>query len=87
MTLDEIEDKLSDNPISYGSVPASTIAELQGYVTVALEMDKATQDYYYQIRVDDLVGSKMPTQVLDDLRADGWAFNPEHDAIRLFLKS
>lgn len=87
MTRDEIEEKLGDNAISYGSVAASTIAELQAWVTVTLEMDKETQDYFYQIRVDELVGSIMPTHVIDELRDEGWAFNPEHDAIQLFLKS
>lgn len=87
MTKDELEEKLGDNKLSYGVVPIDVLVELSKNVRVNLELDSKNLDYFYRISVDELVASGTPTDVLDELREEGWAFDSFKEYIELYLKS
>ena len=87
MTKDELEEKLGDNKLSYGVVPIDVLVELSKNVRINLELDSKNLDYLYRISVDELVASGTPTDVLDELREEGWAFDSSKEHIELYLKS
>jgi len=86
MTLKEyIEDKLSGMEISYSKPSSDFIMEVMQYGTVSLMMDSKTQDYFYQISIDELEGSNAPEALIDDFADGGWSLDEEHKHIIIFL--
>ena len=55
------------------------------YVNVDLKMDKRSLDYYYEIDVDSLLKSQMPSNDLDDLKEEGWSFSEDRKKIILYI--
>jgi hypothetical protein len=87
MSLDELKSALDDNTLSYGSISASALANIMKFVDVELQMDKHTFDYYYEMNVDELLNSKMPTGELETLKKQGWGFNNDKKSLILYLKN
>lgn len=87
MTREEVEEKLGENKLIYGSVPVGLLVGLSEMVNVSLEMDSKTQDYFYRIGVDELIGSGASDELLDELRDGGWALDSSKENIELYLKA
>ena len=65
MSLEELKNALDGNTLSTSSVSASALANIMKFVNVELLMDIHTFDYYYEMNVDELLKSKMPTEELE----------------------
>ena len=87
MTREEVEEKLGENKLVYGSVPVGLLVGLSKLVNVNLEMDSQTKDYFYRISVDELTRSGAPADLLDELRDGGWALDSSKENIELYLKA
>lgn len=80
-----MDDAIGNNKVIKGAISAAKLMNLGLYVTVNLEMDYGTLDYYYSINVDDLLNSEMPITDLEDLKEQGWAYDETRDNIIIFL--
>lgn len=87
MSLDELKNSLDGNTLSFYSVSFSALANIMKFVDVKLLMDKHTFDYYYEINVDDLLKSNLPTEELETLKNQGWAFSENNKSLILYLKN
>ena len=87
MTLKDIEDTIGKNTLSYSKISASDLVSIMEYVKVKLLMDRECFDYYYEIETDELLSSKMPTELLSVLQDLGWAFNSDKSKILSYLKN
>lgn len=87
MSLEELKNALDENTLSYGSISASALANIMKFVYVRLQMDKNTFDYYYEMNVNELLKSKMPTEELETLKNQGWSFNSDKKSLILYLKN
>lgn len=87
MTLKDVEDILGENKLSYAKITMSDIANIMEYVKVDLLIDKECLDCYYEIDVNELISSNMPTYILDDLNSLGWSFNSDKSKLLIYLKN
>lgn len=87
MTLKEIEDIIGANTLSYSKVTSSDLANIMQFVNVSLMIDKSCLDYYYEIDVDELKSSSMPSDELSTLRDLGWSFNSDKSKLLIYLKN
>lgn len=86
MNLKEyIEDKLSNNSVSYAKPDAESIMDIITYADVLTDMDMKTQDYFYKISIEELVSNNAPEELIDDLSDAGWSLDEEHKYIIIFL--
>lgn len=87
MTLDKLKETLKDNKASYSSIETKDLYNIFGFVTVNLQMDNKTLDYYYEINVNELLDSDMPDEELETMRKQGWAFSDNEKYLVLYLKN
>lgn len=87
MTLDKLKETLKDNKASYSSIETKDLYNIFGFVTVNLQMDNKTLDYYYEINVNELLDSDMPNEELETMRKQGWAFSDNEKYLVLYLKN
>jgi hypothetical protein len=85
MTRIELEEALGDNNIISTSIKATELSSIMEYVKVDLQLDKRSLDYFYEIDVNELLSSKMPSNDLEDLKEEGWSLNKEKTKLILFL--
>jgi len=87
MTLDKLKETLKDNKASYSSIETKDLYNIFGFVTVNLQMDNKTLDYYYEINVNELLDSDIPNEELETMRKQGWAFSDNGKYLVLYLKN
>lgn len=87
MSLEELKSALGDNTLSTSSVSASALVNIMKFVDVELLMDKHTFDYYYEIKVDELLKSKFPKEELETLKSQGWSFSQDNKKLILYLNN
>lgn len=87
MTLKDVEDILGENKLSYAKITMSDVANIMEHVKVSLLIDKECLDCYYEIDVNELISSDMPTYALDDLKNLGWSFNSDKSKLLIYLKN
>ena len=85
MNKEELEKEIGSNTLSAANIQATTLANIGKFVKVSLLMDKDSLDYYYEIDVDELLSSKMPTMELGMLKKGGWSFSKDKKKIIVFL--
>ena len=84
MTLEELTNAIGENKVGFKKIGAAELSNIMDYVGVSLEMDRQSFDYYYNIKVDELLESDMPINDLDDLKEEGWAFDETRQNIVIF---
>ena len=87
MTKEEFKSAIENNDVIARHMTTAEVAKMTPYVHVNLDIDSATLDYYYSIRMEELLDSDIPDDVLDELKDQGLAFDEKRDNIIIFLKS
>jgi hypothetical protein len=50
-------------------------------------MDRHTFDYYYEMKVDELLKSEFPKEELETLKNQGWSFSDNNKNLILYLNN
>jgi hypothetical protein len=50
-------------------------------------MDRRTFDYYYEMKVDELLKSEFPKEELETLKNQGWSFSDGNKNLILYLNN
>ena len=87
VSLDELKGILGDNKVSYSSIGLTSLANISRFVNVRLQMDNKSLDYYYEMDVDELLKSHMPSDELEVLKEQGWSFSDDNKMLILYLKN
>jgi len=87
MSLDELKSALDGNTLSTSSVSASALVNIMKFVDVELLMDRHTFDYYYEMKVDELLKSEFPKEELETLKKQGWSFSDDNKNLILYLNN
>ncbi len=85
MSKDEIMEALEGNEIAYRKIGSEEISNIMAYVPILLKIDEKTQDYFYQIDIEDLMESDMPTDDLADLKEEGWSLDDSERFLILYI--
>lgn len=85
MTREELEKIIGDGQPNIGKTPLTTLANIGKFVNVVLRMDRHSLDYYYSIKVDELLASEMPAELFSDFKKDGWAFSEDKSELIKYL--
>ena len=85
MSKDEIMEALEGNEIAYRKIGSEEISNIMAYVPILLKIDEKTQDYFYQIDIEDLMESDMPTDDLADLKEEGWSIDDSESFLILYI--
>lgn len=73
MTSAEVKELFKDNKKSDSKkISAAALANITKFATVNLRMDNKTLDYYYEVSIDELVGSPMPKVEYEAMNEQGW---------------
>jgi hypothetical protein len=74
MTKNELIELLKDNNLNEKHhISAAALANIIKFANVSLQMDSDTLDYYYEVNIDELVGSEMPEEEYKVMKDQGWA--------------
>ena len=74
MTKNELIELLKDNNLNEKHhISAAALANIIKFANVSLQMDSDTLDYYYEVKIDELVGSEMPEEEYNVMKDQGWA--------------
>ena len=74
MTKNELIELLKDNNLNEKHyISAAALANIIKFANVSLQMDSDTLDYYYEVNIDELVGSEMPEEEYKVMKEQGWA--------------
>ncbi len=87
VSLDELKDILGDNKVSYSSIKLTSLANISRFVNVRLQMDNKSLDYYYEMNVDELLKSHIPSDELEVMKEQGWSFSNDNKFLILYLKN
>jgi hypothetical protein len=69
----EVKELFKDNKKSDSKkISAAALANITKFATVNLRMDNKTLDYYYEVSIDELVGSPMPKAEYEVMNEQGW---------------
>ena len=85
MSKDEIMEALEGNEIAYRKIGSEEISNIMAYVPILLKIDEKTQDYFYQIDIEDLMESDMPIDDLADLKEEGWSIDDSERFLILYI--
>ena len=85
MRKEELYASLNGNKFKVSNLKSSELANIMRYVKAELKLDEHSFDYYYEIDVNELVNSQMPSNDFEDLKNEGWFFNETKEKIILFL--
>lgn len=73
MTKNELIELLKDNKSNERHpISAAALANIIKFANVSLQMDSDTLDYYYEVNIDELVGSEMPEEEYKVMKDQGW---------------
>ena len=73
MTKNELIELLKDNKSDERHhISAAALANIVKFANVSLQMDSDTLDYYYEVNIDELVGSEMPEEEYKVMKDQGW---------------
>lgn len=74
MTKNELIELLKDNKSNERHhISAAALASIIKFANVSLEMDSDTLDYYYEVDIDELIGSEMPEEEYKVMKDQGWS--------------
>ena len=82
MTKDEIKDLVLNSKQTNTFMPLTDLLLLRNVADVRLEMDRDENEYYYKVKIDDLVDKDLAKEVLTN---NGWVLSKDGEYILLFL--
>lgn len=79
MTKEKLLELFKDNKLSDSKrISAAALANIIKFAAVNLRMDDKTLDYYYDISIDELLGSEMPDEEYNVMKEQGWTINENY---------
>ena len=79
MTKNELIELLKDNKSNERHhISAAALANIIKFAAVNLRMDDKTLDYYYDVSIDELLGSEMPDEEYNVMKEQGWTINENY---------
>ena len=79
MTKEELIELLRGNKLSDSKkISAAALANIIKFAAVNLRMDDKTLDYYYDVSIDELLGSEMPDEEYNVMKEQGWTINENY---------
>ena len=79
MTKEELIELLKENKLSDSKrISAAALANIIKFAAVNLRMDDKTLDYYYDVSIDELLGSEMPDEEYNVMKEQGWTINENY---------
>ena len=79
MTKEKLLELFKDNKLSDSKrISAAALANIIKFTIVNLRMDDDTLDYYYDVSIDDLLGSEMPDEEYNVMKEQGWTINENY---------
>ena len=82
MTKDEIKDLVLNSKQTNTFMPLTDLLLLRNVADVRLEMDRDENEYYYKVKIDDLVDKDLKKEILSN---NGWVLSKDEEYILLFL--
>ena len=78
MTKKELKELLKGNsPKEKHNLSSSDFLNIGRFANVSLLMDKSTFDYYYEIDINELLGSKIPEEEYEVIKDQGRSIKGE----------
>ena len=79
MTKEGLIELLRGNKLSDSKkISAAALANIIKFAAVNLRMDDKTLDYYYDVSIDELLGSEMPDEEYNVMKEQGWTVNENY---------
>ena len=79
MTKEGLIELLKNNKLSDSKkISAAALANIIKFAAVNLRMDDKTLDYYYDVSIDELLGSEMPDEEYNVMKEQGWTINENY---------
>jgi hypothetical protein len=79
MTKEGLIELLKKNKLSDSKkISAAALANIIKFAAVNLRMDDKTLDYYYDVSIDELLGSEMPDEEYNVMKEQGWTINENY---------
>lgn len=79
MTKEGLIELLKKNKLSDSKkISVAALANIIKFAAVNLRMDDKTLDYYYDVSIDELLGSEMPDEEYNVMKEQGWTINENY---------
>ena len=82
MKKDELKALIRSGIRKNDTLPLADLAKLKQVANVSLDIDRETNDYFYRIDLNDLVGKEFEYNLLTD---NGWELSLDEQQILLFI--
>jgi len=82
MKKDEIKSLVRSGTKKNSTLPLADLAVLKSIAGVRLDINRDTNEYFYNISIDDLVGKEFDHKVLTD---NGWELSLDEEKIILYI--
>lgn len=82
MKKDELKALIRSGIRKNNTLPLADLAKLKQIANVSLDIDRETNDYFYRIDLNDLVGKEFEYNLLTD---NGWELSLDEQQILLFI--
>lgn len=86
MTKEEILNMFEDSKTSKKSFSTIDVINLiEDYGNTNLEMDRVHNEYYYSLKISELIKQDIPLYKIQKLKDDGWTLDETKDNLVIFL--
>lgn len=82
MKKEEIKDIVRNSKQKKATMPLTDLLLLRNVADVRLEMDRNENEYFYKVKIDDIVDKDLKKEVLSD---NGWILSKDEEYIILFV--
>ena len=82
MKKEEIKDIVRNSKQKKATMPLTDLLLLRNVADVRLEMDRDENEYFYKVKIDDIVDKDLKKEVLSD---NGWILSKDEEYIILFV--
>lgn len=82
MSKDELKQIIRNNRSENNSLSLSDLYKIKGIANIKLEIDRETNDYYYKVKLDNLVNKTFDAELLTN---SNWKLSTDEEYICLFI--
>lgn len=82
MTRNEIIELVKESKKTNSFMPLADLLLLRNVADVKLEMDRDENEYYYKVKIDDIVDKDLKKEVISN---NGWELSSDENFIILYV--
>ena len=82
MSKDELKQIIRNNRSENNSLSLSDLYKIKSIANIKLEIDRETNDYYYKVKLDNLVNKTFDAELLTN---NNWKLSTDEEYICLFI--